>query len=47
MLALILIALIKTYLNAFKKLNAKLSLLVKKYIYKIITSLFNNNIFKH
>ena len=33
MLALLLIALITAYLNIFKKLSAKISLLAKKYIY--------------
>jgi len=43
MLALLLIALIIAYLNTFKKLNIKISLLARKYIYKIAISLFNNN----
>jgi len=47
MLALLLIALIITYLNIFKKLSAKLRLLAKINIYKIVTSLFNNDFFKH
>jgi len=46
MLALLLIALIIAYLNAFKNFIAKISLLLKKiYIYKIAISLFNNNFF--
>jgi len=48
MLALFLIALIITYLNTFKKLNIKISLLAKYiYIYIIATNLFNNNFFKY
>jgi len=47
MLVLLLIALIIAYLNAFKKLSAKISLLAKKKTYKIAISLFNNNFFKH
>jgi len=43
MLVLKLIALVAAYLNIFKKFSAKISLLAKKKIYKIITSLLNNN----